>query len=163
MATFITRLPDSDDGVRLAVKDLIDVAGVPATGGSRALAATAAAAERDALCLAGARAAGARIVGKAKRLGLSPTAIERRSHTIMGSVHERSLKPLPNWRDRSRALVLIVVTATTTVLGLRGRGCSDPGRVISPTTPSLSNDFRQYAFLDMRSGNWKSRSVRRKI
>src|ERR1700729_3914930 len=55
----------SGDGIRLAVKDLIDVAGVPTTAGSRALAATAVAAERDAPCLAGARAAGARIVGKA--------------------------------------------------------------------------------------------------
>jgi amidase len=65
VATFITRLPNSGGGIRLAVKDLIDVAGVPTTAGSRALAATAAAAERDAPCLAGARAAGARIVGKA--------------------------------------------------------------------------------------------------
>ena len=65
MATFITRLPTSGDGIRLAVKDLIDVAGVPTTAGSRALAATAAPAESDAPCLAGARAAGARIVGKA--------------------------------------------------------------------------------------------------
>jgi len=66
-ATFITRLADSGEGagVRLAVKDLIDVAGVPTTAGSRALAAIAVAAERDASCLAGARAAGARIVGKA--------------------------------------------------------------------------------------------------
>jgi amidase len=64
MATFITRVPGSGDGIRLAVKDLIDVAGVPTTAGSRALAATAAAAERDAPCLAGARAAGARVVGK---------------------------------------------------------------------------------------------------
>ena len=55
----------SGDGIRLAVKDLIDVASVPTTAGSRALAATAAAAERDAPCLAGARAAGVRIVGKA--------------------------------------------------------------------------------------------------
>ena len=62
-ATFITRLPGSGDGVRLAVKDLIDVAGAPTTAGSRALAA-AAPAERDAPCMAGARAAGARIVGK---------------------------------------------------------------------------------------------------
>jgi amidase len=63
MATFILRLPDSGHGVRLAVKDLIDVAGVPTTAGSQALAA-AGPAEQDAPCLAGARAAGARIVGK---------------------------------------------------------------------------------------------------
>src|SRR5580693_6385982 len=58
-------MPGAGSGIRLAVKDLIDVAGVPTTAGSRALAATAVAAERDAPCLAGARAAGARIVGKA--------------------------------------------------------------------------------------------------
>src|ERR1700733_3055031 len=61
----------SGDGIRLAVKDLIDVAGVPTTAGSRALAATAAAAELDAPCLAGARAAGARIVGKANLIELA--------------------------------------------------------------------------------------------
>src|SRR5438552_15995402 len=52
-------------GVRLAVKDIIDVEGVPTTAGSRALERRAAPAERDADCLAGARAAGARLVGKA--------------------------------------------------------------------------------------------------
>src|SRR3984957_10001386 len=56
-------MPSSGDGIRLAVKDLIDVAGVPTTAGSRALA-NAAAAERDAPCLAGARAASAQVVGK---------------------------------------------------------------------------------------------------
>ena len=65
MATFITRLPVSGGAVRLAVKDLIDVAGVPTTAGSRAVALSARPAERDAPCLSGARAAGARIVGKA--------------------------------------------------------------------------------------------------
>ncbi|MGO8960341.1 MAG: amidase [Streptosporangiaceae bacterium] len=65
MATFITRLPHGGHGVRLAVKDLIDIAGVPTTAGSRALAQTAGPAERDASCMAGARAAGALIVGKA--------------------------------------------------------------------------------------------------
>jgi amidase len=64
MATFITRLPYRGDGIRLAVKDLIDVAGVPTTAGSRAVAETARAAEKDAPCMAGARAAGALIVGK---------------------------------------------------------------------------------------------------
>jgi amidase len=67
MSTFITRLPHAPDaaGIRLAVKDLIDVEGVPTTAGCRALAETARPADRDAACLAGARAAGAVIVGKA--------------------------------------------------------------------------------------------------
>jgi amidase len=64
MATFITRLEHSTSGIRLAVKDLIDLAGVPTTAGSRALADTAAPALADAPCLAGARAARVAIVGK---------------------------------------------------------------------------------------------------
>ncbi len=64
-ATFITALDTSGSGVRVAVKDLIDVAGVPTTVGSRAVAERAAPAAADAACLAGARAAGARLVGKA--------------------------------------------------------------------------------------------------
>ncbi len=65
MGTFITRMPHSTRGIRLAVKDLIDVSGVPTTAGSRAVAQTALAAKADAACMAGARAAGAAIVGKA--------------------------------------------------------------------------------------------------
>jgi len=64
VTTFITRLDPTGDGPRLAVKDLIDVAGVPTTAGCRAVERTATPAATDALCLAGARAAGARIVGK---------------------------------------------------------------------------------------------------
>jgi amidase len=64
MGTFITRMPHSATGVRLAVKDLIDVAGVPTTAGCRAVAETALPAEHDAACMVGARAAGAAIVGK---------------------------------------------------------------------------------------------------
>jgi len=62
--TFITRYDTSGPGVRLAVKDLIDMDGEPTTAGCRAVAARATPAERDAACLAGARAAGARIVGR---------------------------------------------------------------------------------------------------
>jgi amidase len=51
-------------GPRVAVKDIIDVEGVPTTAGCRALERRATAAERDATCLAGARSAGARLVGK---------------------------------------------------------------------------------------------------
>src|SRR5438874_2464579 len=66
MSTFITQLdPGSGSGPRLAVKDLIDVEGVPTTAGCRAVADDAAPAEKDAPCMAGARAADARIVGKA--------------------------------------------------------------------------------------------------
>ena len=70
-ATFITRLdPDRDpqarpDGIRVAVKDCIDVAGVITTAGSPAVADDAAPADADAECLAGVRALGGRIVGKA--------------------------------------------------------------------------------------------------
>jgi amidase len=64
MSTFITRLDASGDGPRLAVKDLIDMQGVPTTAGSRVVAERAIPAMADALCLAGARAAGAVIVGK---------------------------------------------------------------------------------------------------
>jgi amidase len=65
MSTFITSTdPGGGPGPLLAVKDLIDVIGVPTTAGSRAVADTAQPAERDAPCLIGARAAGARLVGK---------------------------------------------------------------------------------------------------
>ncbi|HEY5024242.1 MAG TPA: amidase [Acidimicrobiales bacterium] len=64
MSTFITRFDTSGSGVRLAVKDLIDMEGVPTTAGCRAVANEAAPAPEDAACLAGARSAGARIVGR---------------------------------------------------------------------------------------------------
>ena len=63
--TFIVRLDEPGEGPRLAIKDLMDVAGIPTTAGSRAVADRATPAAHDAACLAGARAAGARIVGKA--------------------------------------------------------------------------------------------------
>jgi amidase len=64
VTTYITRLDHPGDGPRLAVKDLIDVRGVPTTAGCKAVADTARPATADAACLAGARAADAAIVGK---------------------------------------------------------------------------------------------------
>jgi amidase len=77
VSTFITRCDTGGDGVRLAVKDVIDVAGLPTTAGCRAVADGAEAATADAACLAGARAAGARIVGKANlhELALGATGV----------------------------------------------------------------------------------------
>jgi amidase len=57
MATWIVRDAAPGSGPRVAVKDLIDMAGLPTTAGSRAVADDALPAERDAACLAGLRAA----------------------------------------------------------------------------------------------------------
>jgi amidase len=68
-ATWITRLDSGVSGIRVAVKDLLDVEGVPTTAGCRAVADQAPPAMADAACLAGLRYAvgsgGARLVGKA--------------------------------------------------------------------------------------------------
>jgi amidase len=65
MSTYITKLDTAGDGPRVAVKDIIDIEGVPTTAGCKAVADAAQPAEKDAPCLAGSRAAGARLVGKA--------------------------------------------------------------------------------------------------
>ena len=65
VSTFIVRLdPPAGDGPRLAVKDLIDVEGVPTTAGCKGVADVAEPAAADAPVVATARAGGARIVGK---------------------------------------------------------------------------------------------------
>jgi len=68
MSTFIERTAIGAGGTAVAVKDLIDLEGLPTTAGCRAIAESAGPAESDAACLAGLRAAvdagRARIVGK---------------------------------------------------------------------------------------------------
>jgi amidase len=51
MSTYITRLADGGAGTAVAVKDLIDLAGVPTTAACRALADAAEPAARDATCM----------------------------------------------------------------------------------------------------------------
>lgn len=77
MTTFITRYDTNGPGVRLAVKDLIDMEGEPTTAGCRAVATRARPAQSDASCLIGARKAGARIVGRTNlhELALGVTGI----------------------------------------------------------------------------------------
>lgn len=80
MPTFITSFPAAPanaPGPRVAVKDIIDMAGVPTTAGSRVLAQTARPAAGDAACLAGLRAAGAHVVGRTNlhELALGVTGI----------------------------------------------------------------------------------------
>jgi amidase len=62
--TWIMRLDATGDGPRLAVKDCIDIEGLPTTVGCQAIAEQAKPAPRDAAVVAAARQAGARIVGK---------------------------------------------------------------------------------------------------
>jgi amidase len=68
MSTWIVREAASGAGLRVAVKDIIDVAGLPTTAACRAVADRAEPAAADAACLAGLRAAAARgeahLVGK---------------------------------------------------------------------------------------------------
>jgi amidase len=61
---WVVRLDAPGDGPRLAVKDCIDVEGLPTTAGCQAIAEQARPADRDAPVVAAARRAGARIVGK---------------------------------------------------------------------------------------------------
>jgi amidase len=63
-ATWILRLDSRAKGPRVAVKDAIDMAGLPTTVGCKALADDAKPADIDAACLAGIRAAGLPVVGK---------------------------------------------------------------------------------------------------
>lgn len=65
MHEFITKMEPTGSGPTLAVKDLIDVVGVPTTAGSKAVALGAGPASADAPLMRGARQADARIVGKA--------------------------------------------------------------------------------------------------
>jgi amidase len=95
MTTFITRYDTSGPGVRLAVKDLIDMQGEPTTAGCRAVATRARPAERDAACMAGARTAGARIVGRTNlhELALGVTGINPWYGTPVNPLDPRPMWP----------------------------------------------------------------------
>jgi amidase len=97
MATFIHRLETTGTGDRLAVKDLIDMAGLPTTAGCRAVADDAAPAAEDAACMAGARAAErdgrVRIVGKANlhELAFGPSGINHGFGTPVNPLDPRRI------------------------------------------------------------------------
>jgi amidase len=78
MSLFILEL-DEGRGLRVAVKDLIDIRGTPTTAGSPAVAARALPASADAACLEGVRAAGVRLVGKTNlhELAAGATGVNR--------------------------------------------------------------------------------------
>src|SRR6516162_3559440 len=73
--TWIVRLAPEVPGVRLAVKDCIDVAGVPTTVGCPVIAERARPAAQDAAVVAAARRSGAQIVGKTNLAELCWSAV----------------------------------------------------------------------------------------
>jgi amidase len=105
MSAFVSRLDEGGSGPRLAVKDIIDVAGVPTTCGSRPIAATAEPATGDAPCLAGARAAGARIVGKTTlhELAFGATGVNRWAGT---PVNPRGVALVPGGSSSGAAVAV---------------------------------------------------------
>src|SRR5665213_2315946 len=93
MSTFITELESDGTGPRVAVKDLIDVAGVITTAASKAVADFAAPATADAALLKGSRAAGARIVGKANlhELAFGTSGLNQWSGTPVNPIDPRRI------------------------------------------------------------------------
>lgn len=81
--SFIERVPPAGPGLRLGVKDVIDVAGMVTTGGCQVLAETAVPASADASCVALARRAGVQVVGKTNlvELALGAHGMNRRYGT----------------------------------------------------------------------------------
>jgi amidase len=101
-------------GLRVAVKDLIDMAGLPTTAGCLAVADTAGPARQDATCLAGLRAAigrgEARFVGKTNlhELAYGITGINEAFGTPVNPLDPRRVRrtsptgPTPAARSASR-------------------------------------------------------------
>jgi amidase len=83
VSTFIIESTEPGTGTRVAVKDIIDMAGLPTTAGSRAVAATAAPAARDAACLAGLRAA----IGSGQARFAGKTNLHELAYGISGINH----------------------------------------------------------------------------
>ncbi len=85
---WIVRFDEPGPGVRVAVKDAIDVLGVPTWAGCAAVRDRAAPAAADASCLVGVRVGGAAIVGKTTQteLCLSPTGVNREFGTPVNPI-----------------------------------------------------------------------------
>src|SRR5215470_995860 len=103
--TWIVRLDAPGDGPRLAVKDCIDVEGLPTTVGCQAIAEQASPAAADAPVVAAARRAGARIVGKTSLTELcwSASGVNRWAGT---PVNPRDRRRLPGGSSSGSAVAV---------------------------------------------------------
>ena len=101
----MVRLAPDGAGPRLAVKDCIDVAGLPTTAGCPVVAEMAEPAANDAPVVASAREAGARIVGKTSltELGWSPNGV---NHWAGTPVNPKDPRRLPGGSSSGSAVAV---------------------------------------------------------
>jgi amidase len=109
--TWVVRIPGDADGngagPRLAVKDCIDVAGLPTTAGCPVVAEMAERAETDAAVIASAREGGARIVGKTSLTELCWSA-SGINHWAGTPVNPRDPRRLPGGSSSGSAVAVAV-------------------------------------------------------
>jgi amidase len=159
MGTWVLRLPDAGDGdgdgasPRLAIKDCIDVAGLPTTAGCRVVAEMAEPAAADAAVVASARDGGARIIGKT---GLSELCWSANgiNHWAGTPVNPRDPRRLPGGSSSGSAVAVAtgeanvafgtdtggsvrVPAACCGVVGLKTAYGRVPVKGVYPLAPSL--------------------------
>lgn len=105
MGTWIVQMAPEGAGPRLAVKDCIDVAGVPTTMGCPVVAEMAEPAANDATVVASARELGARIVGKTglTELGWSASGV---NHWVGTPVNPRDPRRVPGGSSSGSAVAV---------------------------------------------------------
>ena len=157
MGTWVIRIPGDaggkDAGPRLAVKDCIDVAGLPTTAGCPVVAEMAERAHTDAAVVASAREGGARIVGKTglTELCWSATGI---NHWAGTPVNPRDPARLPGGSSSGSAVAVALAEADVAlgtdtggsvrvpaaccgVVGLKTTHGRVPVKGVYPLAPSL--------------------------
>jgi amidase len=109
MGTWVVRIPAGADGngagPRLAIKDCIDVAGLPTTAGCPVVAEMAERAQTDAEVVASAREGGARIVGKTSLTELCWSA-NGINHWVGTPVNPRDPRRLPGGSSSGSAVAV---------------------------------------------------------
>ena len=152
-STWVARLESGGDGPRLAVKDCIDVEGMPTAVGCPVVAEMAEPALADAQVVASARAAGARIVGKTSLTELcwSASGVNRWSGT---PVNPRNPRRLPGGSSSGSAVAVAsgqadvaygtdtggsvrIPAACCGIAGLKTRWGRVPVKGVYPLAPSL--------------------------
>jgi amidase len=157
MGTWVVRIPGdadgNDAGPRLAVKDCIDVAGLPTTAGCPVVAEMAERAHTDAAVVASAREGGARIVGKTglTELCWSASGI---NHWAGTPVNPRDPRRLPGGSSSGSAVAVATAEADVAlgtdtggsirvpaaccgVVGLKTTHGRVPVKGVYPLAPSL--------------------------